>query len=324
MITLFACSLLALAPAQGQGPTSASFVTIEGKDTISIEQYSRVGNTITGTWVAHQSGTQVHDYVLTLGPDGMPARYEMRLTVLSPPTPAPLKSVTVVYGPDSATSVMVGDSTLTRRAPMRAAYPWLGRSVMALELALARLRAAHEDSTAILANPPAAPTFVARPIPVQFFSPDSVRVAGVAWARLDPDGRLLSLRSGPSLTRRVPSFDVAKVVAGFAAADGQRLAAEAAAAAARVEVHPPAAALQRLVGVYSRDGGVTMTVALQDDTLRIQLAGQPALPIYALSPTSFFLKVVDATGDFELDAGGQATALIIAQHGGQQRFTRNP
>jgi len=60
-----------------QAPTS--FLTTIARDTFGLEQYSRVGNVISGTWVVlHPPGVFVHDFRLTLGDDGLPARYTMR------------------------------------------------------------------------------------------------------------------------------------------------------------------------------------------------------------------------------------------------------
>jgi len=315
--------LLVLLPLSGPlaaQTAPAAFVSTLGKDTIAFEQYSRAGNIITGVWVSLQGGVGVHRYVITLGADGMPARYEMTLSLLGVTArPGELRSVRVEYGPDSATVVTQRDSTSTQRVAMKGAVPLLGRSVAGLELALARLRSAHADSASIIVNLPTGPAYTPTTIPVKFFGPDSVRIAGSALARFDRDGRVLSVTAGPAETRRVPALDVPRLVDGFVAAAAPRAAAESAAMAARREIALPAAALQRFVGEYAATPSATLTVTLDGDTLFIQAAGQRRLQLFAESPISFFLKVVNAQVQFETDSAGTVTGLVVVQNGVPQR-----
>ena len=315
--------LLVLLPLSGPlaaQTAPAAFVSTLGKDTIAFEQYSRAGNIITGVWVSLQGGVGVHRYVITLGADGMPARYEMTLSLLGVTArPGELRSVRVEYGPDSATVVTQRDSTTTQRVAMKGAVPLLGRSVAGLELALARLRSAHADSASIIVNLPTGPAYTPTTIPVKFFGPDSVRIAGSALARFDRDGRVLSVTAGPAETRRVPALDVPRLVDGFVAAAAPRAAAESVAMAARREIALPAAALQRFVGEYAATPSATLTVTLDGDTLFIQAAGQRRLQLFAESPISFFLKVVNAQVQFETDSAGTVTGLVVVQNGVPQR-----
>ena len=91
-----------------QSPNVTTFIIVQGKDTVSLEQFTRAGNTVTGVWISNQSGqVQVHDYVLTLGADGLPARYEMAVSFPDgaghlPPSEA---KYSMVFGPDSLTRV---------------------------------------------------------------------------------------------------------------------------------------------------------------------------------------------------------------------------
>src|SRR6476469_6297512 len=126
-LLVVACSVVGIEPADAQAPGPAAFITTQGNDTISLERYTCAGNTITGTWVSHQSGTQLHDYVLTLGADGQVVRYEMRLSAQGESLPpGSFRSVSIVYSSDTATYVTVTDTSVTRRVPMHGAYPWLG------------------------------------------------------------------------------------------------------------------------------------------------------------------------------------------------------
>jgi hypothetical protein len=56
-----------------------------------------------------------------------------------------------------------------------------------------------------------------------------------------------------------------------------------------------------------------MVVTLEDGQLFTKLGGQPKLPIFAESETSFFAKVVDAQFEFTKDDSGAVTALELHQ-----------
>jgi len=61
--------------AQTTAPTATAFLTTIGKDTFCLEQYSRAGNVISGTWVVlHPPGVFVHDYRIILGNDSVPVQ----------------------------------------------------------------------------------------------------------------------------------------------------------------------------------------------------------------------------------------------------------
>ena len=71
-----------------QTATSTAFLTTIGKDTFCLEQYSRAGNVISGTWtVLHPPGVFVHDYRITLDDNGLPVRYTMKYITPGAPTP---------------------------------------------------------------------------------------------------------------------------------------------------------------------------------------------------------------------------------------------
>ena len=89
---------------------------------------------------------------------------------------------------------------------------------------------------------------------------------------------------------------------------------------ARTEVTLPRQALERVVGIYAKDG-MRMTVSLDGDMPRARLAGQPAFDIFAESPSRFFLKVVDATLVFSPDAG-RPDKVTLHQGGQELVFTR--
>jgi hypothetical protein len=212
-----------LASAQHPPPTTA-FLTTVGKDTFCLEQYSRSGNVISGTWVVmHPPGVFVHKYVITLGDDGLPARYTMKYSIPSDSTPPRLDSLTVAYGRDSARlEFFLRDSSFTRRIALHEGFPLLGQSFVGVELALARLRAIHVDSSMIALHPPSDPDGQMSLATVRFFAGDSAVVGKTIRLRVTPDGSIIGARSGPRDVRRVPAFEMSGIVDGFVKAFAQR------------------------------------------------------------------------------------------------------
>jgi hypothetical protein len=300
------------AAAQAPRADTTFFVTTQGKDTVAIEYYVRSGNAITGQWIQHQGGVAVHDYTLALRDDGWPEQYVMTLYLSRPH----YFLLGVTYGSDSATRIMVRDSSVVReRVVTQHAYPVGALSILATELALARARMAHVDSTSIILD--RAEVHGPSPaIPVKFFGADSARIGAATLARVDRGGRLLALRNGQQETQRVSSLPVAKLVAGFIAADS-------AARAARVAITLPRAALQRLVGEYSLNPGVAITVALDDDKLMLHIGQQPPTRLLPLSPATFFVEdALGLTFEFESDASGNVIALTAVRGAARQRAAK--
>jgi serine-type D-Ala-D-Ala carboxypeptidase/endopeptidase len=90
----------------------------------------------------------------------------------------------------------------------------------------------------------------------------------------------------------------------------------------RAEVKVGADVLDKLVGEYVIGGSVVIAVTRDGGGLFVQLTGQPRFPVFAESPTRFFLKVVDAQITFVTDPAGTGTELILHQNGRDQRATR--
>ena len=88
------------------------------------------------------------------------------------------------------------------------------------------------------------------------------------------------------------------------------------------EVPVPVDVLGKYVGTYALNPKVNNTITLDGDRLATQLTGQQKFPLYALSPTSFFLKAVEAQLDFRMDASGKVTSLVQHQNGGDRVATR--
>ena len=315
-----------LRPLGAQGAAQSSnvttFIIVQGQDTVSLEQYSRVGNTVTGVWISNQNGQiQVHDYVLTLGGDGLPVHYDMAVSFPDgagnlPPSEA---KYAMDFGPDSVTLVTGRSRLVTQHIAMKGgAYPTFGASRVGQDLGLARLRAAHADSGAIplttLGSGRATPL---EPVSVTFVGRDSA-IVGTARVKVDNDGHLLGWRTAAGgEIRRVAPIDVKKFLAGLLAADA---ATEKAARAAHV-ITLPAATLERLVGQYAFNATTNITIARDNDKLTMRLGNGPPADLLAESATRFFLRRATSgqSVEFETDGAGNATALLLPQPGGAKQ-----
>jgi hypothetical protein len=323
-----ASTLLFLVPivlvAQTTTPATTAFLTTIGRDTFCLEQYRRAGNVISGSWVVlHPPGVYVHDFQLTLANDGLPLRYTMKYSTPGAPTPPDLDSLTVAYGSDSATvQFYQRDSSFTRRIAIHEGFPLLGQSFVGLELAMMRLRKMHLDSSIIALHPPSDPSGRASLVPVRFVADDSVLVAGAIRARVAADGSILGLRSGPLELRRVDAFEMSRIVDGFVKAFAPRVAAQAAAAASRVEISLAASQLDRFIGNYSI-GTVTIAISRDGEHLMLHLPQHSAIQLLAMSTTQFFAKKPDLLLAFESDSAGRVTGLTVQQLETKQRFVRS-
>jgi len=54
-----------------------------------------------------------------------------------------------------------------------------------------------------------------------------------------------------------------------------------------------------------------------------QATGQQAFPLFAESATTFSLRVVDAKVEFQVDAAGTVTGLVLAQNGQRLRAPKS-
>lgn len=80
-------------------------------------------------------------------------------------------------------------------------------------------------------------------------------------------------------------------------------------------VDVPLSTLQRYVGTYQLTPAFDLVVTVKDGKLYEQATGQDAFQLYPSSPTTFYLKVVDAQITFNLDASGNVTSLTLHQGG---------
>lgn len=79
------------------------------------------------------------------------------------------------------------------------------------------------------------------------------------------------------------------------------------------------ATLKDYIGRYQMPGGALLVVTMQDGQLMARLANQSAFPVFANARDKFFYRVVDAKLNFERDASGKVTAVVLHQNGADHR-----
>ena len=90
----------------------------------------------------------------------------------------------------------------------------------------------------------------------------------------------------------------------------------------RQEVTLPRKAIDRVLGTYAV-GEMHLKVFMEGTQLKAQMAGQPAMDVFAESPYNFFLTVVDATLEFA--TGDTSSPAVSLRQGGQAiEFQRIP
>ena len=144
-------------PSSTPVPTSAetnAYVLRLGNDTLAIDQYTRVGERIQGTLVTHLPRTIVTRYEVTLSATtGMASLLEYNTRLPSGATVpsgalAPLRSVTITFGRDSAVRRDQRDTVVTARAFAPNTFPYINYSIAFFQLPVSALRAAGRDSAA--------------------------------------------------------------------------------------------------------------------------------------------------------------------------------
>ena len=128
------------------------------------------------------------------------------------------------------------------------------------------------------------------------------------------------------LNRFTVDRDAAGVVIGmrfFAEGDAPGVVVKRATAvlpADRQEVALPQLAVERVLGMY-QSGDQHMKVFQDGKQLKAEMAGQPAVDLFAQSPTLFFLTVVDATLEFK-EGHTPAAGMTLVQGDNTMEFTR--
>jgi hypothetical protein len=313
--TAFALSVVCALTASAQARTMATFVTMIGTDTVSIEQYGRIGNTIRGVWANRSNSTkaQLYYYEIDLDAHGGVAKYAVLLRNAGSTAPAAdLPSLAIDYGRDTAVFSMRGNASMTKRVAMRGAYPRLGTSVVGIELAIDRVRAAGVDASAIVMNSPLGPSFDPIKLPVLFVRPDSVRITKDLTARLDTAGRLIELHDGNRLTRRVEWIDLAAIAEQWASPMGDE----------KPGITMSLSELQRFVGRYTLSPGVKISIERVGSGLVLD-SPNGSLELIAETASSFKVKGETGLVEFETNAAGDVTALTLVNGATRRRATRS-
>ncbi|GEM_PF-164316 len=85
----------------------------------------------------------------------------------------------------------------------------------------------------------------------------------------------------------------------------------------------PPDTLAHYAGTYSMGPALTATVSREGEAgLSIQIAGQPAAPVFASAPDRFFYRGLPVTVDFDRDGQGQVVRLVFHQMGQRYRVPR--
>lgn len=199
--TPFVLVLSAASLSAQQSVSSGAFVVRLGRDTLSVERFTRTGNRLEGDLVRRSPSTNVTHYVITTGPDGYVASAEL--------------------------TVRKADGTVVRTVTPTipaSSFIMLPESYAPYELWLARLRTSRTDSADVVTVAPLAGP--SGKMGVRVMSRDSVR----AWffgaplrMRVDAAGRLLGLDGRATTLKyevtRVSNVDVSRVAASFAERD---------------------------------------------------------------------------------------------------------
>lgn len=90
----------------------------------------------------------------------------------------------------------------------------------------------------------------------------------------------------------------------------------------RLKIDVDQAVLARYVGKYELAPDLLFDISLAEGQLRVRLGDQPQFPLFAESPSKFFLEAVDAQITFVVDASGRPIGLVLHQGGRDQQAAR--
>ena len=156
-----------------QPPASGTFITMLGKDTVAVEQYTRTAEGLIGDYVTRPGQTVVNHYTVHFLADGNPGHVILSQTLANGATiPGAPKGVQLTIGATESVIAIERDTMINRKFAMSKTFPLLGTSFGMLELAFARLRAEHTDS-GTFPGLPLDSKVQPDPIPVKFFGADS-------------------------------------------------------------------------------------------------------------------------------------------------------
>ena len=130
-------------------PRTTAYVVMLGRDTIAVDQYTRIGDRLEGTLVMRAPRTTLTRYQVTLNPDGTPATAESSVRLPDgTPVPNAAQSVSVTYGRDSAITRIQRDTAIVLRSAAPRAFPYLNYAMAFFQLPIDVMRATRRDTLA--------------------------------------------------------------------------------------------------------------------------------------------------------------------------------
>jgi len=130
-------------------PRTSAYVVMLGRDTIAVDQYTRVGDRLEGTLVVRAPRTTVTRYHVMLNADGTPAHAESSVRLADGTlVPGAARSVAVSYGRDSAVTRVQRDTAIVIRSAAAGTWPYINYAMAFLQLPVDFARAGRRDSLA--------------------------------------------------------------------------------------------------------------------------------------------------------------------------------
>jgi hypothetical protein len=203
------------APLAAQRGSSGAFLVMLGRDTISAEQYTRIGNTIQGTYIVRTPQIGKGVYTATLAPDGSLGHLDLvRYAGVAPDAKVIRRTVAGPHADSMVVELTTNGKTTRMPAQKLPAQtlPLFGGSYALEELIAQRFTALRKDSATLNI------AFVGSPaaeIPVKRIAADSIVIMlpnDDQHLRVDREGRMLGMRSPNSTVKvevvRIPSIDL--------------------------------------------------------------------------------------------------------------------
>ena len=207
-----------------QPPERGAFVVTLGRDTVAVEQFTRVGTVVEGDVMTRQPEVRVTHYRVTLDAQGRPTAAETRTrSAAGAPVPRMALGATGTFRNDSVSyDIQFADSVAHRRiAAPAGTIPIVNGSYALYEVVTRRMRALGVAADSLRLVAPGAPR--ATPLALTIAG-DSARLdyfGDPVVMQLDRVGRIQRVDGTRTTTKviatRVAAADVAALATGFAA-----------------------------------------------------------------------------------------------------------
>lgn len=226
VITALAVVSLGVSPSAFAQDTGA-FVVKLGRDTLSLEQFTRTPTQVRGEYITRSPRTSHRTYTMDLNPDGTVSRFELIVRNLGAGAgPAELRSTVEFHGDSATWTAPRGDSTVTRRvAAGRGAAPTLFGVMGLIDQLTRQARAAGGSIAGVpLVQPGSASTMTgavksAGGDTMMFTAQTQVGLIGPWVLKVDNQGRLQHYdgtgTAFQGVAERVPAVDLAAARAAY-------------------------------------------------------------------------------------------------------------